>query len=779
MHHQDHAIPQSNMPPARSPQIDPALSLYPPYYSYQQPQQHINHHLTVPQNLPSPSSQGSDTIGTPPNDNLSYSPGNSNGKRPSSSLVGAMGDSSRKKARSEDSLDGHSPAPDKDDSKPKTTRGSRKAPPCQRCISGNHECIFEESNRGKRSTNSSTRSLKKMEKTLDTVLKSIGNPSMVSGMVSRSPSPTSQAAQTRVLLETPSPPPQSAYPPSSSANASASPKLHSLPDNSLNPLGLLAEASLANRRAQGISSSFSARPTDPDPDHKLGVASDNYFRPGPMTILPLRRLYIERQIQPEMLSFVSTEQVVHCELFDREFHTPSLVCSRSPIFTDNHDRNFTSNLQNLHRSSRFSVPAKGYKSLEIVQAYLLLTLWGCGAVERYEYDKTWLLLGMAIRMATDLNLHRKTTMTRQDTPEGRARDKEVHNRERTWLLCFALDRSVSSQMGKPHSIKEDFVIRNALQWLKSPVGQPGDTALAAYVELQRIVSRSLDFLYSGTNTPSGLQTDCDYLIIIKTIETQILAWQHEWTAASTFLPTSNYTFIQCNHLYRAYHFFYFHYYMLVVNSFGLQNAMERSAATAVAIVARDELAPMGMLKYSPDSHFVYISYAVLSLLKLIRPEFQQFIENEQNIIDLVKDVANVLADVAIPPQEPEEVSSGDQSDSMSHSDMANNMNNSALFSGNPAMGTNGINGMSDYSFASEMGPNILSNGFWDSVLVIQDTMEGLSGGFVFGAGGSGLITPGWLPSPIPSGENTPMRHSTMDFTQQNLVSVFQQRKLII
>ncbi|KAG1734300.1 fungal-specific transcription factor domain-containing protein [Suillus lakei] len=866
MHHQDHAIPQSNMPPARSPQIDPALSLYPPYYSYQQPQQHINHHLTVPQNLPSPSSQGSDTMGTPPNDNMSYSPGNSNGKRPSSSLLNAMGDGSRKKARSEDSLDGQSPTADKDEPKPKTTRGSRactvcrrlkmkcvgaeQGPPCKRCITGNHECIFEESNRGKRSTNPRkhellTRSLKKMEKTLDTVLKSIGNPSMVSGMVSRSPSPTSQAAQTQALLATPSPPPQSAYPPSSSANASASPKLHSLPDNSLNPLGLLAEASLANRRAQGISSSFSARPADPDPDHKLGVASDNYFRPGPMTILPLRRLYIERQIQPEMLSFVSTEQVValfdiffdhlnvHCELFDREFHTPSLVCSRSPFllttttyltqfvryhqnFTPS-DRNFTSSLQELAQKLAFSVPAKGYKSLEIVQAYLLLTHWGCGAVERYEYDKTWLLLGMAIRMATDLNLHRKTTMTTQDTPEGRARDKEVHNRERTWLLCFALDRSVSSQMGKPHSIKEDFVIRNALQWLKSPVGQPGDTALAAYVELQRIVSRSLDFLYSGTNTPSGLQTDCDYLIIIKTIETQILAWQHEWTTARP-LPTSDQVMVSQSQTAMK---FYFHYYMLVVNSFGLQNAMERSAvdighffsrcytsATAVAIVARDELAPNG--------------YA-----ELIRSEFQQFIENEQNIIDLVKDVANVLAEVAVnshhapalystflralitartdSPPEPEEVSSGDQSDNMSHGDMANNMNNSALFGGNPAMGMNGTNGMSDYSFASEMGPvadistfpptmadmpssdehmgmlsmeNILSNGFWDSVLVpgYSDTMEGLSGGFVFGAGGSGLITPGWLPSPVPSGQNTPMRQSTMDFSQQNLVSVFHQRK---
>lgn len=152
--------------------------------------------------------------------------------------------------------------------------------------------------------------------------------------------------------------------------------------------------------------------------------------------------------------------------------------------------------------------------------------------------------------------------------------------------------------------------------------------------------------------------------------------------------------------------------------------------------------------------------------QLIRPEFQQFIENEQNIIDLVKDVANVLADVAVnshhapalystflralitartdSPQEPEEVSSREQSDNMSHGDMAHNMHNSALFGGNPAMGMNGTNGMSDYSFASEMGPvadistfpptmadmpssdehmgmlsmeNILSNGFWDSVLV--------------------------------------------------------------
>ena len=86
-------------------------------------------------------------------------------------------------------------------------------------------------------------------------------------------------------------------------------------------------------------------------------------------------------------------------------------------------------------------------------------------MERYEKDTTWLMLGMAIRMATDLNLHRKTATNSHDTPEGRARDKEVHNREKTWVLCFCLDRSASAQMGKPHSIKEELVKSHSSFWL--------------------------------------------------------------------------------------------------------------------------------------------------------------------------------------------------------------------------------------------------------------------------------------------------------------------------
>jgi len=75
--------------------------------------------------------------------------------------------------------------------------------------------------------------------------------------------------------------------------------------------------------------------------------------------------------------------------------------------------------------------------------------------------------------------------------------------------------------------------------------------------------------------------------------------------------------------------FYFNYATLVINSFGLQNAMESSptnigyffarvhtAANACATIVRDELGPSGYMKYSPDSHFVQTSYAVLTLLKV-------------------------------------------------------------------------------------------------------------------------------------------------------------------
>ncbi|TFK90305.1 hypothetical protein K466DRAFT_574338 [Polyporus arcularius HHB13444] len=826
-------------------------------------------HLTLSASLSSPSSHGSETVGTPPNDTISFS-SNANGKRPASSNS-MTNDGRTKRPRQDDDGDAESPSAEKgDEPKAKPTRGSRactvcrrlkmkcvgaeNGPPCKRCQTGNHECIFEESNRGKRSTKKHeilTRSLRKMERTLDTVLRSLGNPAVASGILSRSPSPSLQAQNTHALINSPSPPPSPDRRHHRPHHAPTSPKLHSLPEDALNPLGLLAEASLANRRLQANTKAGSADGLADDKASMVGVASDVYFKPGPMTILPLRRLYIERQVQPEMLSFVSTEEVValfkiyfdhlnvQAPLLDPDFHTPSLVCSRSPFLltsicaaasrfyearSDLHAK-----LSELARKLVFQVPARGYKSVEIVQAYIINVLWGCGPVQRYEQDQTWMLLGMAIRMATDLNLHRRSTVQNVDTPEGRGRLREVRNRERTWIMCFCLDRSFSAQMGKPYSIKEDYMIRNASQWARSPGFQPSDSALAAYADLQRILTRSLDLLYSGTTNSSGLQVDCDFLLVIKTMETQLLAWHHEWlnlrnVSAGESGDVQKYRMLIAN--------FYFHYAMLTINAFGLQNALERSAvdighffarchssAVSCASIYKDEMGPAGFLRHAPDSHFVMGSYAVLSLLKLIRPEFQAFLDHEEKTIAIVRDVANTFDQVAVGPlhtpalyscflralisartdgsanQDGQQQQQTDSELAASHDGAAASSSSNSSSSGHAHPHVNGhANGHSHgplashalegFAYTGEMGPvvdistfpptmapnsvdhmnvlsmdSILSSEFWDSVLVpgSSHAMESLSGGFVYGAGGSGFITPRMWMSPLPSGSSSPLR----------------------
>lgn len=180
-----------------------------------------------------------------------------------------------------------------------------------------------------------------MERTLDTVLRSISNPALsglAAGMVSQSPSPApdgessipdaaaspDQAELHATLSEgLITQVPNTATYGAAVAPAAGSPRLHSLPDNVLNPLGLLAEASSSLRRHKGASgqSPESVGGSSKNPmslasldNPKVGVANLGvYFKPGPMTILPLRQLIIERQVQPEMLSFVSTDVVV--ELF--------------------------------------------------------------------------------------------------------------------------------------------------------------------------------------------------------------------------------------------------------------------------------------------------------------------------------------------------------------------------------------------------------------------------------------------------------------------------------
>lgn len=66
-------------------------------------------------------------------------------------------------------------------------------------------------------------------------------------------------------------------------------------------------------------------------------------------------------------------------------------------------------------------------------------------------------------------------------------------------------------MGKPYTLREDYIIRNACEasWHQQRFSLPADKPLAAYVVLQQIMSRAIDSIYSSTQTVSGLRNDCD------------------------------------------------------------------------------------------------------------------------------------------------------------------------------------------------------------------------------------------------------------------------------
>ncbi|WVQ74330.1 hypothetical protein IAR50_003929 [Cryptococcus sp. DSM 104548] len=609
---------------------------------------------------------------------------------------------------------------------------------CKRCKAGGHECIFEESNRGKRSTRKNEALAAKVSK-MEAALKNIGvvlsnvDPGTLSSFNSALRSTTDdQDVISMITAHASSGAMQRMATPQRGFSGShdhekghqppLSPRLHSLPDNVLSPLGLLAEASLQNdtskrkfidpnRAGKSISRPHSAELLQPprngsinlngastfrmatsdvrggggegqDEDeqfgqHGLGVSSHNYFKPGTGNVSFLPNLPVENRL-PELLTIATREEIgelfeiffdnmgTHVPLVYKEFHTPDLVLQRSQFLCTvicAIAARFYHKKPELHHSLSayakrlaFEVPSRGYKSVEVVQAYLLLSLWTLGPEKTFEQDRTWLMLGMAIRMATDLNLHRKSIMSGLETDEGRARDLEIVNRERCWLHCFVLDRSLSAQMGKPYSLKEDYIIRSSCEatWAQQAYSLPSDSALSAYVMLQQIMSRAIDSIYSSTTTVSGLRDDCDYMLIVRSAHEELRRWLSDFARSMDAGGGTSEWSRRAS--------FYFAYSSLVLYSFGLENALERAkmdisffltnvyeAATKVCMVVKEEFMPRGWLPYLPDTNFVMCSYALLSLLKLLKPELRPYHDSEDAIFKLVSEMADVLEDCAVDP----------------------------------------------------------------------------------------------------------------------------------
>ncbi|KAL5501248.1 hypothetical protein ACEPAH_9635 [Sanghuangporus vaninii] len=476
----------------------------------------------------------------------------------------------------------------------------------------------------------------------------------------------------------------------------------SLPDDAV-PIGLLANLSISNhagrarerkersrtrseysngRGGAGGSTIGSAKDleSDADDDTNVGVANETYFLPGPASDLHVRKMLIERHSPPEILvhGLVNAEDVEKLfeifyekvnpflSLLDPELHTPASTFARCPfLFTvvcAISSRYYREKAEIYAIAMHFAKHAAatalidGWKSVELCQAYILMAVYAVPA-RRWEEDRSWLYIGLAIRLATDLNLHQASSTK----PTSELHEREILNRTRVWMICFNLDRSTATQFGKPSTIKEDYkqlsIIRNSKDWYKrSKYNHPYDVHLCAYSSLLRIVAAFHEEIYSDKDSPTGLNQNSDFREIVLRHDAVLEEYFVEWT--QRFKDDSDPEDNGCK--FRSMLLpFLTNYSRLVMYSFGFQQAYRRGfhqgdelffnkcmdAATNVIKCVIDVLAPSGYFRYSPDGHFVFASFASAFLLKLLRPEFSNFVTREQSnqIFALIGKLIQVLA----------------------------------------------------------------------------------------------------------------------------------------
>ncbi|CDO70586.1 hypothetical protein BN946_scf184636.g19 [Trametes cinnabarina] len=319
-------------------------------------------------------------------------------------------------------------------------------------------------------------------------------------------------------------------------------------------------------------------------------------------------------------------------LFDPSLHSPAYIRRLSPFL-------FTAILMacckffcaNLYPAVRRLAEEwcvftfqEGTESVETVQALACMTYWKEPADRR-----TWMYIGMACRMAVNLRLNKY--VGRRQPHETTLAFLERRNRERTYLVLFVHDRSLSMQTGKQWMLHEDELVRHSGTWHEDGcMGsrgevRPEDVIVAAFVQLRLIGSKATDVFYSrssGASPPYSpdISMDRDLHDFNSSLDEWFKVWQEQLRQCS-----------QAGGFHSAFIQFFQSHVRLFLNSFGLNlSSLEgrsspnpeavrqcyHSACTNLQIIS--DFDKLHVLQYSQESITVMTAYAAIVLLKLLR-----------------------------------------------------------------------------------------------------------------------------------------------------------------
>lgn len=218
-------------------------------------------------------------------------------------------------------------------------------------------------------------------------------------------------------------------------------------------------------------------------------------------------------------------------LFDPALHTVAYVRSRCPfLFTaiimaccKFFQPDMYNTVQKLAHEFAVRAFAESWKRVEVVQAFACLTYW-----KEPDDTRTWTYIGFACRMAVELGLNRY--VGRRPAEETDFQMRERRNRERTYLVLFVHDRSLSTQTGRNWMLPEDELVRHANTWHEeggTPI-RPEDVIVSAFVQLRLIATETTDFFSPQRRNLGGQQAESERDQMLKKCNSNLSQWLEHW-----------------------------------------------------------------------------------------------------------------------------------------------------------------------------------------------------------------------------------------------------------
>ncbi|EXJ74986.1 uncharacterized protein A1O5_01682 [Cladophialophora psammophila CBS 110553] len=258
-------------------------------------------------------------------------------------------------------------------------------------------------------------------------------------------------------------------------------------------------------------------------------------------------------------------------------------------------------------------------------------------------DLSWKLSGVAVRIATELNLHQAFHKMQRGEPDQ-------YERAQLWYLLYVCDHHYSIAYGRPPVIHDNAAIKGYEAFLNAPIAGPADMRLMAQVALFITLTNTYHTFGSDSQQP----LDEEDFTTLRAFCLEVEGWRMKWQPR--IAPNPYVGSYPSKGIVLHYHFA-----KLQLNSLALraispnhQFSLDRREAANSAIASA--MSTMNLVLHEPDirnavAHVTLfkhtmIAFAAVFLLKVVWSWNSASLNIERRqVLDLVQAVVDLMSSV--------------------------------------------------------------------------------------------------------------------------------------